>query len=50
MEQGEKRAFQLLKKRKKKISWKIKTKCVTDFLLTGLRVGMIILVITGWAH
>jgi hypothetical protein len=30
----EKRAFQLLKMRKKKISWNIKTKCVTDFLWT----------------
>jgi len=34
MEPWEKRAFQLLKMRKKKISWNIKTKCVTDFLLT----------------
>jgi len=38
MEQCEKRAFQLLKMRKKKISWNLKTKYVTDFLLTGLRV------------
>ena len=30
----EKRAFQLLKMRKMKVSWNIKTKCVTDFLLT----------------
>jgi len=34
MEQCEKRAFKLLKMRKKKISWNIKTKSVTDFLLT----------------
>ena len=34
MEWCEKRAFQLLKMRKMKISWNIKTKCVTDFLLT----------------
>jgi len=50
MERCEKRAFQLRKMRKKKISWNIKTKCVTDFLLTGLRVCKIILVITWWAH
>jgi len=31
----EKRAFQLLEMRKKKISWNIKSKCVTEFLLTG---------------
>ena len=30
----EKRDFQLLKMRKKKISWNIKTKCITNFLLT----------------
>jgi hypothetical protein len=30
----EKRDFLLLKMRKKKISWNLKTKCVTDFLLT----------------
>ena len=30
----EKSAFQLLKMRKMKVSWNIKTKCVTDFLLT----------------
>ena len=29
----EKRAFQLLKMRKMKVSWKLKNKCVTDFLL-----------------
>ena len=29
-----KRAFQLLKMRKKEISWNIKTKCVTNFILT----------------
>ena len=34
MERCEKRAFQLLKMRKKKITWNIETKCVTDFLLT----------------
>ena len=34
MERCEKRALQHLKMRKKKISWKIKTKCVTDILLT----------------
>ena len=34
MEWCEKRAFQLLKMRKMKVSWNIKTKCVTDFLLT----------------
>ena len=33
-ERREKRAFQLLKLRKMKIRWNIKTKCVTDFLLT----------------
>jgi len=35
MEWCEKRAFQLLKMPKIKVSWNIKTKCVTDFLLTG---------------
>ena len=45
-----KRALQLLKMRKKKVSWNIKTKCVTDFLLTGLRVWRITIVITWWAH
>ena len=34
MEWCEKCAFQLLKMRKMKVSWNIKTKCVTDFLLT----------------
>ena len=34
MEWCEKRAFQLLKMRKMKVSINIKTKCVTDFLLT----------------
>ena len=33
MEWCEKRAFQLFKMRKMKVSWNIKTKCVTDFLL-----------------
>ena len=47
----EKRAFQLLKMRKMKASWNIKTKCVTDFhWLLGLRVWRIIHVITRWAH
>ena len=46
----EKRAFQLLKMRKMKVRWNIKTKCVTYFLLTGLREWRIILVITRWAH
>ena len=34
MEWCEERAFQLLKMRKVKVIWIIKTKCVTDFLLT----------------
>ena len=34
MERCEKRAFQLLKMWKNEISWNLKTKCVTDFLLT----------------
>ena len=34
MEWCEKCAYQLLKMRKMKVSWNIKTKCVTDFLLT----------------
>ena len=46
----EKRAFQLLKMRKMKVKWNIKTNRVTDFLLTGLGVWRIILVITWWAH
>ena len=50
MEWCEKRAFQLHKMRKIKESWNIKTKCVTHFLLIGLRVWRIILVITRWAH
>jgi hypothetical protein len=33
MDRCEKRAFKLLKMRKKKISWNIKSKCVTGFLL-----------------
>jgi len=32
MEWCEKRTFQLLKMRKMKVSWNIKTKCVTDFI------------------
>ena len=31
MERCEKRAFQLIKMRKKKMSWNIQTKCITDF-------------------
>jgi len=51
MERCEKRAFQLLKIRKKEISWNIKTKCVTGFYWQRcLRVWRIILIITGWAH
>ena len=34
MERCDKCAFQLLKLRRKWMSWNIKTKCVTDFLLT----------------
>ena len=34
MEWCEERGFQVLKMRKMKVSWNIKTKCVTDFLLT----------------
>ena len=34
MEWCEKHAFQLLKMRKKKVRWNIKTKCVTDYLFT----------------
>ena len=34
MERCEKRSFQILKMRKKKISWNIKAKCVTYYLLT----------------
>ena len=34
MEWCEKSAFQLLKMRKMKVGWNIKTKCVTDILLT----------------
>ena len=50
-ERCEKRAFPFLKMRKKKISWNIKTKCVTDFLLT-VRSSSIkdYTFITGWAH
>ena len=48
MERCEKRAFQLLKMRKKLISWTIKAKCVTAFFgQLCLRVWRIILVITG---
>ena len=50
MEWCEKRAFQLLRMRKMKVNWNIKIKCVTDFLLTGLRVWRIILDITWGAH
>ena len=51
MERCEIRAFQFLKIRKKKISWNIKTKCVTEFnWQLSLRVWSIILVITWWSH
>ena len=51
MEWFEYRAFQLLKMRKIKFSGNIKTKFVTDFLLTVcFRVWKIVLVITWWAH
>ena len=51
MEWCEKRAFQLLKMQKKKFSWNIKTKCVTDFFWQlGLRVWRIILVITWLSY
>ena len=46
-----KRFFQLLKMRKMKVSWNIKTKCLSDFYWQlGLRVWRIILVIRRWAH
>jgi len=51
MERWEKRAFHLPKMQKKKISWNLKTKCVTDFVWQlSLHVWRIILVITWWAH
>jgi hypothetical protein len=51
MERCEKRVYQNFKMRKKKISWNIKTKWVTDyFWQLGLRVWRIILVITWWVH
>ena len=51
MERCEKRALQLLKMRKKKISLNIKTNWKTDFVWQlGLLVWSIILVITWWAH
>ena len=50
MEWCEKRAFQLLKMRKMKVSRNLKSKCVTDFLFTGLRVWRTILDITWGAH
>ena len=40
MERCEKRAFQFLKMRKMEISWNIKTKCVTEFLLTVMSSSM----------
>ena len=47
----EKRAFQLLKMRKMKVSWNIRTKCETDFLWQlGNRVWRNWLVIMRWAH
>ena len=46
-----KRAFNLLKMRKRKISWNIKTNCATDFYWQeGLHVWRIIHLITWWAH
>jgi hypothetical protein len=45
-----KTCFQILKMRKKEISWNIKTNCVIDLMLTSLRVYRIILDITRWAH
>ena len=51
MEWCEKRAFQLFKMRKMKVSWNIKTKWVTNFYRQlGLRVWRIILVITCGGH
>ena len=51
MERFEKHAFQLLKMRKKKISWNIKFKCVTEFLLTVRSSCMKVYnFITWWAH
>ena len=51
MGQWYKGAIQLFKMRKKKISWNIKTKCLTHFYWQlGLLVWRIILVITWWAH
>ena len=51
MEWCEKRAFQLLKMRKMKVSRNIKPKCVTDFFWQlGLRVWRIILVSRWGAH
>ena len=49
MEWCEKRAFQLLKMRKMKVSWN-KNQVRNKLLLTGLRVWRIILVITRTAH
>ena len=45
-----KRAFQLLKMRKKKISWNIDQKRNWLYWQLGLRIWRIILVITWWAH
>jgi hypothetical protein len=39
-ERCEKRAFQLVKMRKTKISWNIKPKCETDYLLTVMSSSM----------
>ena len=51
MEWCEKRAIQHLKIRKMKVSWNIKTKCVTDFYWQlRLLVWRIILVIAWRAH
>jgi len=49
-ERCEKRAFQLLKMRKKKITWNIKTKYITAFFWQlGFREWRIIFVIRRWA-
>ena len=48
MEWCEKRALELLKMRKMKVSWNIKTKCVTDILLTVRSSSMKIILVTIW--
>ena len=43
--------FSALHNAKKKITWNLESKCLTDFFLElGLRLWRIIHVITGWAH